>query len=306
MLRLLAAAALVYVSAMPLALAADTTSQDFFIPGQAKPAQGGQPAKSAKPVQRPAVAAPIQATPAPPLAAAGDAQDGGVPPLNVQLPPPPELPPLPKGESPPVPVIGVMGVPEVMRASAAGQQVEKIIGERRAKLNEDAQKEQQVWREMQQALANERAKLTSDQVRAREKDLQERITTAQRQFRDRNRIIQEAAQYALAQIERTLIAVIRQVSDSRGMNLVLHRAQVALNVNQFDITDQVAEQLNKILPSVLIPPDGVSPSSLPADVRAQAVALPAAAAAAPPASVAPAPAAAAPAAAAPAAAAPAQ
>jgi Skp family chaperone for outer membrane proteins len=129
-------------------------------------------------------------------------------------------------------------------------------------LNEDAQKEQAVWREMQQTLANDRTKLSADQVRARERDLQERITNAQRQFRDRNRIIQEAAQYALAQIERTLIAVIRQVAESRGMNLVLHRAQVALNVNQFDITDQVAEQLNKILPSVVIPPDGVSPASI--------------------------------------------
>src|SRR5487761_1233300 len=113
---------------------------------------------------------------------------------------------------------------------------------------------------MQQSLANDRAKLSPEQVRARERELQERITNAQRQFRERNRIIQEAAQYALGQIEQTLIAVIRQVADSRGMNLVLHRAQVALNVNQFDITEQVAEQLNKILPSVVIPPDGVSPS----------------------------------------------
>ena len=46
------------------------------------------------------------------------------------------------------------------------------------------------------------------------------------------------------------------------MNLVLHRAQVALNINEFDITDQVAEQLNKILPSVQIPPDGVDPATL--------------------------------------------
>ena len=92
--------------------------------------------------------------------------------------------------------------------------------------------------------------------------MQERITNAQRQFRDRNRVIQEAAQYSLAQIERTLIAVIRQVAEARGMNLVLHRAQVALNVNQFDITEQVTDQLNKILPSVVIPPDGVSPASL--------------------------------------------
>jgi hypothetical protein len=42
---------------------------------------------------------------------------------------------------------------------------------------------------------------------------------------------------------------------------------VALNVNQFDITDQVTEQLNKILPSVLIPPDGVSPVAQPPSVK---------------------------------------
>jgi len=130
---------------------------------------------------------------------------------------------------------------------------------------------------MQQALANDKAKLTADAIRGRERELQERITNAQRQFRDRNRIIQEAAQYALAQIERTLIAVIRQVAEARGMNLVLHRAQVALNVNQFDITDEVAEQLNKIMPTVIIPPDGVSPSTL-APPAAKAPEKPAAAA----------------------------
>jgi hypothetical protein len=68
----------------------------------------------------------------------------------------------------------------------------------------------------------------------------------------------------LAQIERSLVAVIRQIAESRGMNLVLHRAQVALNVAEFDITDQVTEELNKLLPSVTIPPDGVAPPRLSA------------------------------------------
>ncbi len=53
--------------------------------------------------------------------------------------------------------------------------------------------------------------------------------------------------------------MIRQVAESRGMNLVLHRAQVALNINEFDITDQVTQQMNKMMPTVNIPPDGVSP-----------------------------------------------
>ena len=68
---------------------------------------------------------------------------------------------------PPAVVVGVLGVPEVMRASTAAQEVEKVIGARREKLNQDAQKEQAAWREMQQPLATERAKLSPDQLRAR-------------------------------------------------------------------------------------------------------------------------------------------
>jgi Skp family chaperone for outer membrane proteins len=177
------------------------------------------------------------------------------------LPPVPQLPALPKAAPPPAAVVGVLGVPDVMRVSSAAQQVDKVIGERRQKLNEDAQKEQTAWRDLQQSLATQRASLSPDQIRARERELQERITNAQRQFRDRNKIIQEAAQVAMGQIERVLIAVIRQVAESHGMNLVLHRTQVALNINEFDITDQVADQFNKLMPTVTITPDGQVPTA---------------------------------------------
>jgi Skp family chaperone for outer membrane proteins len=191
------------------------------------------------------------------------------------MPPVPELPALPKGVAPPAAVVGVIGVPEVMRASTAAQAVDKIISERREKLNADAQREQEAWRGIQQALANERGKLSPDQLRAREKELQDRITNAQRSFRDRNRILQEQTQFALNQIQASLIGVIRQVAESRGMNLVLHRAQVALNVNEFDITELAAEQLNLVLASVVVPPEGVSPVQT-ANVPKGPVATPAA------------------------------
>ena len=257
------------------------SAQEFFIPNQPKAAA---PPKAAPRQQVRPNPAPAPA-PAPPPSIAGAAADDAVaaptPTTQMALPPMPELPTLAKGASPPAAVIGVMGVPEVMRGSSAAQQIEKTIGERREKLNDDAKKEQSAWREMQQSLVNDRAKLTQDQGRARERELQERITNSQRQFRERGRIIQEAAQFALAQIERTLVAVIRQVAEARGMNLVLHRQQVALNVNEFDITEQVAEQLNKVMAAVVIPPDGVAPPKLAAAADAPAPAAAAAAAGAP-------------------------
>ena len=251
--------------------------QDWFVPGQ--------PQKSTAPRPNTTHVNPRNAQP--PAAGVGAGAEAATPPgppppqMQLQLPPVPQLPPLPKGPAPPAAVIGVLGVPEVMRASTAAQEVERAIGGRRAKLNQDAQKEQAAWRDMQQALVNERAKLNPEQIRARERALQDRITNAQRQFRDRNRIIQEEGQYALGQIEQTLVAVIRQISESRGMNLVLHRQQVALNVNEFDITAEVAGELNKVLPSVTIPAEGQEPPMVPVKPPGQPSGQPPTAAASP-------------------------
>jgi len=254
-----AAVAAVLLGASPLFVGVPAAAQQnpgYFIP------PAGAPAGPRPPAPRPAARVPappaVQVAP-PSLGPAAGARDGqNDAPLQIQLPPVPDLPALPRGAAPPAAVVGVLGIPDIMHASTAAQQVEKLIGERREKLNEDAQKEQVAWRDLQQALAGQRASLNADQIRTKERELQERITNSQRQFRDRNRFIQEAAQVGLAQIERMLIAVIRQVAESRGMNLELHRAQVALNINEFDITEMVVGELNKTLPSVSLPPDGVS------------------------------------------------
>ena len=244
---------------------AQAQQSDFFVPGQQRggPAPAARPPAAGTPARPPSAAQPGPRAPEPQQPEIDEPPMGQIP-----IPPVPERPALPKGAAPPASVIGVIGLPEVMRASLAAQSADRTIGERREKLNEDAQKEQLVWRDMQQALARDRAKLTPDQIRARERELQERITAAQRSVRDRNRIIQEAAQFAINQVQSSLIGVIRQVADSRGMNLVLHRSQVALNVNEFDISDKVAEELNRILPTVNVPADGVSPAVPPTPTAA--------------------------------------
>ena len=55
---------------------------------------------------------------------------------------------------------------------------------------------------------------------------------------------------ALGHIQQTLVAVVRQVAESRGMNMVVQGDAAVLNTNDFDITKQVADRLNEVLPSV--------------------------------------------------------
>jgi Skp family chaperone for outer membrane proteins len=169
------------------------------------------------------------------------------------------------GATPPSAIVGVLGVPDVMRMSSAAQAVDKVIGARKQELQAAIQHAQVTWRELEQGLRADAPKLSREQLLARERSLQDRVNADRHSLQEHQRIIQEAAQVALGQIERTLIGIIRQVSESRGMNLVLHRSQVALNVQEFDITDAVAAQLNRALPTVQIPPADVDPATLPKD-----------------------------------------
>jgi Skp family chaperone for outer membrane proteins len=245
--RLLAAAglglALLFTAAAPASAQQDNQKQ-WFIPGQAKP-----PPRA--PVR------PVTTVPRP-------EEQGEAVPTQVQLklPPAPNVPDVARGLMPPAAVMGVLSVPDVLRGSTAYEQADTILADRRQKLNEDAQQEQVTLRDLGQKLANDRTHLSPAQIHARERALQDRIASSRRKFAERNRIIQEQGQFALAQIQRTLQEVVQKVASARGMNLVLQRQAVAVNVPEFDITEEVLQVLNKALPKVVIPPEGVAPMTM--------------------------------------------
>ena len=218
--------------------AAQPNNQEWFVPGQGqggqRPAQQGQQQQQRPPQQqqRPAQAGARR-----------------------------EPAPLPPGQPPPTPVIGVVDVQEIQRDSAAFNQVREEIERRRQKLNEDLQREQNSWREQQQQLANQRAGTPPEQLRQRERDLQDRITESQRIFRERSRAIEQVAQGALVEIEQALATVIRQVAASRSVNMVLPRPLVIYNEPPFDLTSEVSQQFNRALRSVSIPAESAVPAA---------------------------------------------
>jgi Skp family chaperone for outer membrane proteins len=254
--RLIAAAlAAAFLYSQPSQVAAQQ-NQQWFVPNQPRPAA---PARS---VPRPSPPPQSEAQTIGPGLPGDGAEAQPQQQVQVQLPPPPEVPPVPKGPTPPAAIVGVLSVADVMRASTAFQAADKEFVARRQKLNEDAQKEQAALRDLGQGLANERGKLSAEQIRSREKDLQDRIAESRRVFGERNRIIQEASQYVMAQLDRVVELVTQQVAISRGINLVLNRAQILGVTPEFDMTASVVENVNKVLASVVIPPDGVSPVAL--------------------------------------------
>ncbi len=241
--------------ASPSAIA--QSSPGYFIPPSAQPAP---PPRPSHPEAASASAPSDAGTQAAQAVPAGATPAGTAP--QQQLPPVPQLPPLPPGNPPPVAVIGVLSVPDVMQRSTAAQGVQSVIHSRQNALAADAEKARAKIQAEQQAIAAQRSKLTDAELERKEQALQNEIAKTQTEFQARNQAIQNSGQAALGKIEAMLIAIIRQEAQSRGMNLILHREQVALNINAFDITADVATQLNKLLPSVSVPPSVVTPGML--------------------------------------------
>lgn len=233
-------------TALALALLASSPAwaqqnQEWFVPGQ-----GGQRPQGQQQQQRP----PQQQ------------QQGQRPPQGQPAQRPAALPP---GSPPPTAVIGIVDIPEIQRLSTAFNQVREEIERRRTRLNDDLQREQNGWREAQQALSVQRTQMTPDQIRARERELQDRITDSQRIFRNRSQAIEQAAQQSLMQIEEALAGVVRQVAASRSVNIVVPRPLVIMNDPGFDLTEEVAQQFNRTLRQVTIAPDsdGANPPAPP-------------------------------------------
>lgn len=242
----------------PSAHAQSANNGGWFVPKAAHP-------EASAPAARPAPRRSV------PVAAEAPAeQDQGAPnaqqaPPVLPLPPIPNPPTVAKAAPPPAAIIGVINVQAVMQMSSAAQEIQQVLGTRRDKLAQAVQREEGAWRGEQQKLQSEARTLTADQIQLRERHLQERRAKDQRDFGNQARIIQEAAQVAFHQIERELEqgnGIIAAVAGAHNMNLVLHAEQVVLHVGEQDITEEVANQLNKTLPHVFIPGEGVDPEQL--------------------------------------------
>ena len=215
---------------------AQSSGSGYFMPPSASP-PAASPAPAQAPVQAPAPQA--QAQPAQP-----------------QIP---SLPPLPPENAPPTAIIGVLSVPDVMQKSTAAQGVQAEIQKRQSVLKADEEKAQAGLQADQQQILAERGKISAADFDKKVQGWQNEVGAAQTKFQQKGQAIQNSGQAALGQIEAELIGIIRQEAQAHQMNLILHREQVVLNIAAFDLTDETAVELNKLLPSVKVPPSVVTP-----------------------------------------------
>jgi len=149
-------------------------------------------------------------------------------------------------------VIVVADVQRLLKESLAGVSLETQLSELRAKLADGVAEREQALRQKEQELQDQMSVLAPEVFTERRRAFEEEVVAFQQEVRSKQRSLDEVYGEGLNQIRMAIIEILQQMVDERGYDLILPQAQVLVGSRDFDITDDVLEELNKRIPSVTI------------------------------------------------------
>ena len=149
--------------------------------------------------------------------------------------------------APAVPKIAVIDVQRLVVESAAGKEaqtrVKKVLDSKQVE-SEKLQKELQG---IQQKLSDQGPSMSDEKRDQLNKDYQEKGIVYKRFQDDAQRLVQEAQQKELNDLERRVIPVINQVGKEKGYTLIFNKFAPGMLVyadDQVDITEEVLHRFN--------------------------------------------------------------
>jgi len=152
--------------------------------------------------------------------------------------------------SAPTPKIAIVDVQKIMReaksAQAAREQMSAIAHKEQASFADEEKSLRAKDKELQQ----QRSLLTAEVYAQRQRALQAEVGRLQRKSRDLRLALDQGYKRTMDQIQLVLFDEVRKLTEEYDLNLVIPRSQIVIAVDDYDITKEALERLDKRLPTV--------------------------------------------------------
>ena len=155
-------------------------------------------------------------------------------------------------QSIPPPTIAVLDVNHILKESRASKSVRPQVAKLRKSFQAEVKRQEGVLRKADQELKRKRSVLAPEAYAKRRRDFEEHAKRAQRDVRERRKLLEQALGAARAQLRKTMFQVVAKLAKEKKLNLVLPRRSVVLSVKQLDITAETLKRLDKKLPTIKV------------------------------------------------------
>lgn len=159
----------------------------------------------------------------------------------------------------PSPIIGVIDIQGVLRASTAVQKLSRDVEALRDSTQGDMQDREAALRDADQDLAQRRASLSPEDYARERSALEAEGLELQRHLLEERRRLDQRFSQGMAQIQQVLLRISQDIARENELDLLLSKTTVIIVRPEFDFTDEALQRLNAELSEVPLPADPNGP-----------------------------------------------
>ena len=153
----------------------------------------------------------------------------------------------------PAAVIAVLDYQFVMREATAAKDVRRQIQTYRAEYQKSIAAEEAGLRDEEQSLKRQRTVLSAEAFADKRREFERRVVDMRRRVQDRTRSLDRSYNVAMAELQKAVVPIVKQLTDEKGFNIVVDKSQVLFAKRALDITDVVLRELDAQIPRVKVP-----------------------------------------------------
>ena len=151
------------------------------------------------------------------------------------------------------PIIGVIDIQAVLRASVAVQSLSRKIESQRQAAQEAMREREAALRAADLDLAQRRTSLSSEAYADERSKLEDEGIELQRRAQEERRSLDQVFSRGMSQVQQVLVQISQDIARENNLDLVLAKTTVIIVRPEFDFTDEALERLNAQLADVALP-----------------------------------------------------
>mgnify|MGYP002625436737 CR=1 FL=1 len=151
------------------------------------------------------------------------------------------------------PIIGVIDIQAVLRASAAVQSLSRKIESQREAAQDAMRDSEEALRAADFDLAQRRSSLSPEEYEKERDKLEEEGVARQRQAQEQRRALDQLFSQGMSQVQQVLVQISQDIARENNLDLVLAKTTVIIVRPEYDFTEEALKRLNAQLADVALP-----------------------------------------------------
>jgi Skp family chaperone for outer membrane proteins len=150
---------------------------------------------------------------------------------------------------PPI-VLGVVDLDVVLAESKAATGLRASMKKLEDGFKVEIKKQEDQFRAAIEKIQAQQANLSEAELKKKLADHEAAVQAANAKFREKEQQLQARRDKALGQIKKTIIDIVEQIANERGLTLVLNKFDVIFSAEAYELTPETLKRLDAKLPSV--------------------------------------------------------